>query len=100
MALDISEQAAAITVPVCVIVGSEDQAENEAALREAILPLTPRAKFETIEGVGHLSPLFFDKGPGEAAEAISDFLADLVPRAARVQPGSRRTSNLTAFFDI
>ena len=76
MVLDISEQAAAITVPVCVIVGSEDQAENEAALREAILPLVPRAQFETIEGVGHLSPL---EGPDEVAEAISDFLANLAP---------------------
>jgi pimeloyl-ACP methyl ester carboxylesterase len=76
MALDISKQAASITVPVCVIVGSADQVEKEAALREAVLPLVPRAKFESIEGVGHLSPL---EGPDEVAEAISDFLAELPP---------------------
>jgi pimeloyl-ACP methyl ester carboxylesterase len=73
MGLDISEQAAAITVPVCVIVGSEDQVEKETALREALLPLVPHAKFEIIEGVGHLSPL---EGSREVAEAISDFLVD------------------------
>jgi pimeloyl-ACP methyl ester carboxylesterase len=73
MGLDISEQTAAITVPVCVIVGSEDQVEKEAALREALLPLVPHAKFAAIEGVGHLSPL---EGPREVAEAISDFLAN------------------------
>src|SRR5271167_490550 len=76
MALDISKQTASITVPVCVIVGSADQVEKEAALREALLPLVPHARFETIEGVGHLSPL---EGPDEVAEAISDFLADLAP---------------------
>jgi pimeloyl-ACP methyl ester carboxylesterase len=73
MGLDISEQAAAITVPVCVIVGSEDQVEKETALREALLPLVPHAKFEIIEGVGHLLPL---EDPREVAEAISDFLVD------------------------
>ena len=74
MALDISKQTTSITVPVCVIVGSADQVEKEGALREALLPLVPHAKFETIEGVGHLSPL---EGPDEVAEAISGFLADL-----------------------
>src|SRR5271167_3018706 len=52
MPLDISKQAAAITVPVCVIVGSVDQVEKEAALRNALLPLIPRAKFKTIDEVG------------------------------------------------
>jgi pimeloyl-ACP methyl ester carboxylesterase len=79
MALDISKQTASITVPVCVIVGSADLVEKEAALREALLPLVPHARFETIEGVGHLSPL---EGLHEVAEAISDFLADLAPRAS------------------
>jgi pimeloyl-ACP methyl ester carboxylesterase len=73
MALDVSEQAASITVPVCVIVGSADQVEKEAALREALLPLVPHATFETIEGVGHLSPL---EAPEEVAAAISSFLTD------------------------
>jgi pimeloyl-ACP methyl ester carboxylesterase len=73
MELDISKQAASITVPVCVIVGSADEVEKEAALREALLPLVPHAKFKTIEGVGHLSPL---EGPAEVAQQISDFLAD------------------------
>jgi pimeloyl-ACP methyl ester carboxylesterase len=76
MVLDISKQTASINVPVCVIVGSADQVEKEAALREALLPLVPHAKFETIEGVGHLSPL---EGPDEIAEAISDFLVGLAP---------------------
>ena len=76
MALDISKQAASITVPVCVIVGSADQVEKEAALRNALLPLIPRAKFKTIEEVGHLSPL---EAPNEVAGAISNFLADLPP---------------------
>src|SRR5271168_620180 len=76
MTLDISNQTASINVPVCVIAGSADQVEKEAALREAILPLVPNAKFEIIEGVGHLSPL---EGPDEVAKAISDFLADLAP---------------------
>jgi pimeloyl-ACP methyl ester carboxylesterase len=73
MALDVSEQAASITVPVCVIVGSADQVEKDAALREALLPLVPHATFEAIEGVGHLSPL---EAPEEVAAAISSFLAD------------------------
>jgi pimeloyl-ACP methyl ester carboxylesterase len=76
MPLDISKRAAAITVPVCVIVGSVDQVEKEAALREAILPLVPQAKFEVIGDVGHLSPL---EGPSEVAHAISNFVADFPP---------------------
>jgi pimeloyl-ACP methyl ester carboxylesterase len=71
MLLDIARLTAAITVPVCVIVGSEDQVEREAALRDALLPLVPQAKFETIKGVGHLSPI---EGPQEVAQAISNFL--------------------------
>jgi pimeloyl-ACP methyl ester carboxylesterase len=73
MVLDITKQTASITVPICVIVGSADQVEKEAALREALLPLVPHAKFKVIEEVGHLSPL---EGPDEVAEAISDFLVD------------------------
>jgi pimeloyl-ACP methyl ester carboxylesterase len=73
MALDISKEAASISVPVCVIVGSADPIEKEAALREAILPLVPSARFKTIEGVGHLTPL---EGPTEVAKAITDFLAE------------------------
>src|SRR5580704_4857912 len=74
MVLDVSKQTASINVPVCVIAGSADQVEKEAALREAILPLVPHAKFKTIEGVGHLSPL---EGPNEVAQQISDFLTDV-----------------------
>ena len=74
MVLDVSKQTASVNVPVCVIAGSADQVEKEAALREAILPLVPHAKFKTIEGVGHLSPL---EGPNEVAQQISDFLADV-----------------------
>jgi pimeloyl-ACP methyl ester carboxylesterase len=60
-----------INVPLCVIAGSEDRIEKEAALRAAFLPLIPNAKFEIIEGVGHLSPL---EGPEEVAKAISGFI--------------------------
>src|SRR5271168_3801332 len=73
MALDISKEAASIRVPMCVIVGSADPIEKEAALREAILPLVPSALFKTIEGVGHLTPL---EGPNEVVNAIADFLAE------------------------
>jgi pimeloyl-ACP methyl ester carboxylesterase len=59
-----------------VIVRSVDQVEKEAALREAILPLVPQAKFEVIGDVGHLSPL---EGPSEVAQAISNFVADFPP---------------------
>jgi pimeloyl-ACP methyl ester carboxylesterase len=76
MPLDISKEVSSINVPVCVIAGSADQVEKEVALREAILPLIPQAKFKTIEGVGHLSPL---EAPAEVAEAISAFLEDLPP---------------------
>ena len=72
--LDVSKQTASVNVPVSVIAGSADQVEKEAALREAILPFVPHAKFKTIEGVGHLSPL---EGPNEVAKQISDFLADV-----------------------
>jgi pimeloyl-ACP methyl ester carboxylesterase len=74
MALDISRETAFIAVPVCVIIGSADQVEQEAALRTALLPLLPHARFEVLEGVGHLSPV---EGPNELAGAISDFLANL-----------------------
>jgi pimeloyl-ACP methyl ester carboxylesterase len=73
MSLDISKEAASINVPVCVIVGSADPIEKEAALREVILPLVPHAYFKTIEGVGHLTPL---EGPQELTQAISAFLAE------------------------
>jgi len=82
MTLDISEQAGSITAPVCVIVGSADQVEKEAALREALLPLIPHAKFKTIEGVGHLSPL---EAPDDVAAAISAFLAESAPCAEVVR---------------
>ena len=39
--------------------------------RAALLPLVPQARFETLEGVGHLSPL---EAPGELAEAIAEFV--------------------------
>lgn len=72
MPLDISEQAAAISAPVYVIVGSADQMGSEAVLRQALLPLVPQARFEILEGIGHLPPL---EAPGSLADALSDFLA-------------------------
>jgi aldehyde dehydrogenase (NAD+) len=96
MVLDISKQTDSITVPVCVIVRSADQVEKEAALREALLPLVPHAKFETIEGVGHLSPL---EGPDEVAATISKFLKDLAPAGdswAAALPAPDRVNRLPA----
>jgi pimeloyl-ACP methyl ester carboxylesterase len=72
MGLDISQQARAIQVPVQVILGAADQVEREPALRQAFAPLLPQARFEVLEGVGHLSPL---EAPRSVAEAILDFLA-------------------------
>lgn len=72
MALDVSNQAAAIRVPVSVIVGSADQVERESVLRQTLLAVVPQARFEVLEDVGHLSPL---EAPSSVAEAISDFLA-------------------------
>ncbi|MDB5576558.1 MAG: putative hydrolase [Bradyrhizobium sp.] len=83
MPLDISTQVAAIAVPVCVVAGSADQVEKEDALRKAILPLIPDARFEIIEGAGHLSPL---EAPDELAARISAFLVDQRIDAAGHRP--------------
>ncbi len=72
MTLDISDLAKAISAPVYVVMGSADQVEREADLRETLMPLLRDARFEILEGVGHLSPL---EAPRSVAEAISDFLA-------------------------
>lgn len=72
MPLDITAQAGEISVPVCVIVGSADQVEPESLLRQEFRAWVPQARFEVLEGVGHLSPL---EAPDSVAEAIWDFLS-------------------------
>ena len=57
MATDVSEQASRIEVPVCVIVGADDNVESEDSLRAAFGNVVPRAEFIVLPGVGHLAPL-------------------------------------------
>lgn len=70
--LDISDRVGQIDVPVKVILGASDRWLGETDLRATIEPWLPQARFEILEGVGHLSPL---EAPRSVAEAIVDFLA-------------------------
>jgi pimeloyl-ACP methyl ester carboxylesterase len=54
---DISPGLQNVTVPVTVIVVDRDQVEREASLRQVFSQFMPQAKFEVLNGVGHLSPL-------------------------------------------
>jgi len=67
MTADISGEAARISVPVSVIVGSADTVESEGSLRTAFAGLVPAAEFIILPGVGHLAPL---EAPDEVAAAI------------------------------
>ena len=67
MTADFSGEAAKISVPVSVIVGSADTVESEASLRAAFAGLVPVAAFTVLPGVGHLAPL---EAPDEVAAAI------------------------------
>ncbi len=67
MTEDIAAQAGGITVPVHVIVGSEDRIEEEASLKEAFGGVLPETSFTLIRGAGHLAPL---EATAEVALAI------------------------------
>jgi pimeloyl-ACP methyl ester carboxylesterase len=71
---DVSENLAAVTVPVTVVIGDRDQVEHEPALRKAFTRLLPQATFQVLKGIGHLSPL---EAPNELADACTAFLKDL-----------------------
>ena len=74
MAVDISGAAAAIEVPVDLILGSADQVETEAVLRREIPRFIRHVRFHMINGVGHLPPL---EAPEEVAAIIAGTLPDL-----------------------
>jgi pimeloyl-ACP methyl ester carboxylesterase len=63
-----------VTIPVRVVVGTDDRVEHESALREIFGRFLPQATFRVLENVGHLSPL---EAPGELAEACASLLAGL-----------------------
>ena len=67
MTADISGEAARISVPVRVVVGSADTVESERSLRAAFAGVVPAAEFVVLPGVGHLAPL---EAPAEVAAAI------------------------------
>lgn len=67
MIQDISDQAAQITVPVMVIVGTSDNVEQETSLRLSFGKVIPHACFNVLQRVGHLSPL---EATAELANAI------------------------------
>lgn len=67
MIADISGEAARISVPVSVVVGSADTVESERSLRAAFAGVVPTAEFVVLPGVGHLAPL---EAPAEVAAAI------------------------------
>ncbi len=75
MAVDVSAAAAAIAVPVHVIVGDADRVEPEEVLRRELPPLIPGVRFHILAGVGHLAPL-------EAPEEISAIIADTISVAS------------------
>jgi len=68
MAVDISDAASAIDVPVDVIVGDADRVEPEEVLRKEIPRSITNARFHILPGVGHLAPL---EAPDELASIIA-----------------------------
>ena len=71
MTQDITTEASQITVPVHVVVGSEDKIEEEASLKAAFGKVLPGTSFLSILGAGHLAPL---EATAEVALAIHDLL--------------------------
>ena len=72
MAVDVSNAASAIEVPVHVIVGNADKVETEEVLRREIPRYIRNVQFHILDGVGHLAPL-------EAPEEIASIIA-AIPR--------------------
>ena len=69
---DIADQAARITVPVRIIVGSADVVETEASLRAAFGKVIPGTTFTVLPGLSHMAPL---EAPGEVVDAIRSGLS-------------------------
>lgn len=74
MTQDVSTGLDRVTIPVSIIVGSNDQVEQEAALQKVFCRLLPQAAFRTLDGVGHLLPL---EAPAELAATCADLLAKI-----------------------
>lgn len=78
MAVDISDAASAIDVPVDVIVGDADRVEPEEVLRREVPRFISNARFHILTGVGHLAPL---EAPDELASIIAGASRDFQERA-------------------
>lgn len=74
MIQDISANLDQVTVPVNVIVGSNDQVESELALRESFNRFLPQATFQILDGVGHLLPL---EAPAKLAATCNDMISHI-----------------------
>jgi pimeloyl-ACP methyl ester carboxylesterase len=59
--IDVSEAAQRIQIPTLVVSGSEDGVMPVAAGSE-LAALIPGARFEVLEGAGHIEASLFDKG--------------------------------------
>lgn len=63
-----------LTIPVRILVGSEDHVERAEVLGPLYAGILPAAEFQVLEGVGHLSPL---EAPEMIARGCADFMRDL-----------------------
>lgn len=71
---NVARPGASIAVPVSIIVGDRDIVEPEARLRQAVPALAPQARFEVLQGLGHLAPL---EDPERVAVAIGNAIATM-----------------------
>ena len=65
---DISAGLGAVSMPVEVVAGEQDQVERHDALRASFAAALPQARFRVLPGVGHLSPL---EDPAAVADACA-----------------------------
>ena len=89
MAEDVSEKTTKIEVPICVIVGSADKIEPEAALRATFEEVHPGAEFIVLPGIGHLAPL----------EAVAGTV-DAIRAGLIAQSASGRSANETLLGEL
>ena len=85
---DLTADAGDIAVPVLAIVGSEDGATPPDLVR-GTTEMIPNARFEVIEGAGHLPCV---EAPGETARLIAGFLAE----AGLIEEADARNRRSTA----
>ncbi|MDP9868772.1 MULTISPECIES: alpha/beta fold hydrolase [Streptosporangium] len=76
IALDITQLAGAIDVPVLVLAGEQDKVEPAAVLRHHLLPHIPHATLQVVPASGHLLPL---EAPHAVAAALESFTTALHP---------------------